>query len=176
MPASSMVKNLNDGVISFADGTGTPLAFTVIAGAGDFSYSAIKTRLSATTVYQSRGVLCSVRHTEREFPTISFSGLFINFDGNTKTATTGSMHEVVMKDGATFGAAVSTLGTNADVYTLDVTLTIEGTDFGDSGDHTVTFHDVELTIEGSEGDPDTWACNGVVYGEIDGDIETTNPT
>lgn len=176
MPASSEVKNLNDGVILIEDGTGTPLVFTVMVGAGDFAYSAIKTRLSATTAYQSRGVLCSVRHTEREFPTISFSGLFVNYDGNTKTSSTGSIHEVVMKDGTVWNAAVSTLGTNADVYTVDVTLTIEGTDFGDSGDHIVKWHDVELTIEGGEGDPTTWAVNGIVYGEIDGDIETTNPT
>jgi hypothetical protein len=175
MPASSFVKNQNDGSVTLKANGGTP-SITLAFDSGDFSATGIKRKLQDTNAYQRRGALTTVRHTTRNFPTISFTAQFTNFEGNEGGGSNGNPLEAALGDGGTWGSANSTLGANADVYTLDVEFVVEGSDFGDSGDHDVTFHDVELSWDISEGDPTTVSFSGTVYGEIDGDVETLLPT
>lgn len=170
MPASSVVKNQNDGQITIAGSGGTP-TIVLQTDSGDFSFTGLKRLLKTTSLYQTRSTRHSLRHGELQQPTISFTGQFLSFSGNEKGESSGSAFEAALRDGTVFGAATSTTSTIGDVWTVDVTLTIEGTDFGDSGDHTVTFHDVELSIDGSEGDPTTYSMSGTVYGEVSGDID-----
>lgn len=170
MPASGVVKNQNDGQVQLRASGGSP-SITLQTDAGDFSGTGLKKKLKATNMYQSRGKRHSLRHTELQQPTISFTGQFLNFSGNEKTETSGSVFEAVLGDGTTWTSATSTTSAIGDVYTLDIVFTVEGTDFGDTGDHSITFHDVELTIDVAEGDPNTYSCSGTVYGEIDGDVE-----
>jgi hypothetical protein len=61
---------------------------------------------------------------------------------------------------------VSTGGTASDVYMLKVTLTIEGTNFGDSADHVMILNNCHLAIDFAEGDPNSFTLNGTVYGAI----------
>jgi hypothetical protein len=86
------------------------------------------------------------------------------FSENT-SASANNIQDAILKKGA-FSAAVSTYAASADVYTLDLVFTIEGSDFGDSGDHTRTYEDVECSIAFSEGEPNTFTVSGTVYGAI----------
>ena len=165
MASSTVVKNFTDGLITLKDGTGTPISVDVKYDNGDFSISGLAQKLREVVAYQSRGVLNSVRHTNRSFPTFSFTAKMSEFT----SATANSLSDAVRKKGA-FTAGISTLGASADVWALDLTLTVEGTTFGDSSDHTFTLGSCQMTLDFSEGDPSQFSINGTVYGAITGDL------
>lgn len=161
MAVSSVVKNFRDGTILIEDGTGTPLAVTVQYEAGDFSITGLNQGNVEATTYLDRGELGSVRKTSRTFPTFSFSAHMTDLSD----ATDKLLYDAVNKTGA-FASAVSTGGTASDVYMLKVTLTIEGTNFGDSTDHVMIMNNCHLAIDFAEGDPNSFTLNGTVYGAI----------
>lgn len=162
MPISTVVKSFRDGTITLKDGTAvTPLDVEVQFETGSFSISGLKKKLNETTTYLDRGELGSVRHTNRTFP----SGSFTAHVTELSDATAENLYDIVRRTGA-FAAAVSTLGASADVYTLDIVWKIEGTDFGDASDHTLTLEDCECAIDVAEGDPDTFTVNFVCYGTV----------
>lgn len=160
MAISSKVKNFRDGTILIEDGT-TPTALdvTVQYEAGDFSVSGLSADRTEITAYLDRGELGCVRKTNRTFPTGSFTAHFTDLaDGTEET-----LHDIIKKSGA-FASAVSTLGANADVYTLNLTWTVEGTDFGDASDHVLALTDCHCTLDISEGDPTSFTVNYTCYG------------
>ena len=161
MALSAVVKNFRNGTLRIYDATSTPLDVTVEYDAGDFSINGLKKKLNETTTYLDRGELGSVRHTARTFPTISFTAQMTEFSD----ATNEVLQDIVLRTGA-FATAVSTLGATADVYTLNMTLTVEGTDFGDASDHVLTATNVEMSVDFAEGDPNTVTINGTVYGTV----------
>ena len=165
MPTSSVIKNMADGTIVLKDGTGTPISCTVRFDNADFSIDGLKAKLRETNAYQHRGVLSSVRHTTRTFPTFSLTCSMSNFT----SASANTVSDAVLKNGA-FATAVSTLGANADVYTLDLEITEEGTAFGDATDHAFSIEDCELSLSYAEGDPNTFSLSGIVYGAVLGDL------
>lgn len=167
MPASTVVKNLCDGTITLRDATGSPISVTVKYDNADFSIENLREDLREVVAYQSRGALTSLRHTTRVFPTFSFSAQMAEFSA----ATAVSLSDAVLRNGA-FAAAVSTAtgGANADVYCLDVVITEEGTNFGDSSDHTFTLGSCHMTLSYNQGDPNTFTISGTVYGAISGDL------
>lgn len=167
MPSSTVPKNLCDGSITLRDGTGSPITVTVKFDNADFSVEGLAEDLRETVAYQSRGALNGIRHTTRTFPTFSFSCQMSEFS----SASANSVSDAILRNGA-FAAAVSTApgGANADVYTLDVVITEEGTNFGDSADHTFTMEDCRLTLNYSEGDPNTFSISGTCYGAVSGDL------
>ncbi len=59
---------------------------------------------------------------------------------------------------------------SADTLTLaagtGITLTVEGTNFGDPSDHTLEMDDCRCTIDFSEGDPSSFTINFEVLGTI----------
>jgi hypothetical protein len=71
----------------------------------------------------------------------------------------------VNRSGA-WAAAVSTLGANADLYTLQIVITIEGTNFGDAADHVLTMNSCRCSIDFAEGDPNSFTINFEVLGAI----------
>jgi len=161
MAISTVGKNFRDGVILIEDGTGTPLAVTVIYENGDFSGSGFMETQTDVTAYLDRGSKYSLRKTNQNFPTFTFTAHMTDISD----ATDKLLWDIVNKTNA-FSAAVSTDGAAADVYTLNVTLTIEGTDYGDSADHTIVLADCHLTIDVSEGDPNAFSVSGTVYGAV----------
>ena len=165
MASSTVVKNFTDGKVTLKDGTGTPISLDVRFENGDFSLDGLAQKLREVVAYQSRGVLNSVRHTARTFPTFSFTAKMSEFT----SATANSLTDALLKKGA-FSAAVSTLGANADVYTMDVTFTVEGTNFGDAADHTFIMEDCQMTCAFAEGDPSQFSIAGTVYGAMTGDL------
>jgi len=161
MAISSVVKNFRDGTILIEDGTGTPISVTVQYEAGDFSISGLNESNTDVTTYLDRGDLGSVRKTSRTFPTFSFSAHMTDLSD----ATNKTLWDAVNKTGA-FASAVSTGGTASDVYMLKVTLTVEGTNFGDSADHVLIMNNCHLSVDFAEGDPNSFTLNGTVYGAI----------
>lgn len=168
MAISNVVKNFRDGTILLQDGTGTPLDVTIQYENGDFNLSGL-TGVGGTTaydhtVYLDRGELNigGIRKTNRTFPTFSFTAQFTDLSD----ATNETLPDFILKTGS-FASAVSTLGANADVYAVDITWTIEGTNFGDATDHVVSLSDCVITgLSIAEGDPNTFSIDGVVYGTI----------
>ena len=161
MPISSVVKNFRDGTITLSDATTpTPLSVIVQYEAGDFSITGLNQGNHEATTYLDRGDLGSVRLTSRTFPTFSFTAHMTDLSD----ATNKTLWDAVNKTGA-FAAAISGI-TGSDVYGLKVLLSVEGTNFGDSTDHTLELAGCHLTIDFSEGDPNSFSLNGTVYGTI----------
>ena len=159
MPLSSVVKNFRDGSILLEDGSGVVLTLTVQYENGDFSAEGFNQGEHEVTSYLDRGEFGSLRKTNRKFPTFTFSAQLTEISD----ATNKNLFDIVRKTGA-FAAGVSTLGTNADVWTLDVTWTVEGTNFGDASDHVLKLEDCFLEIAIAEGDPDAFTITGTCYG------------
>lgn len=161
MAASTVIKNFRDGTIKLDDGTTpTPITLTVSLDAGDFSISGLNQGNTEATTYLDRGELGSVRLTNRSFPTFSFSAHMADLSD----ATDKLLWNAINKDGA-WAAAVSTIS-GSDVYGLKVTLTIEGTNFGDAADHVLVLNGCHMSIDFAEGDPNSFTINGTVYGSI----------
>jgi hypothetical protein len=161
MPISSVVKNFRDGTITLSDATTpTPLSVIVQYEAGDFSITGLNQGNLEATTYLDRGDLGSVRLTSRTFPTFSFTAHMTDLSD----ATNKTLWDAVNKTGA-FAAAQSTI-LSSDVYGLKVLLSVEGTNFGDATDHTLELNGCHLTIDFSEGDPNSFSLNGTVYGTI----------
>lgn len=169
MPLSDVVKTqFDNGTISLSDGT-TPTALELTArfDQGSFSVSGIQDALRDIRAYQSRGKLRSLRKGERVFPTGSFSVMLTEFS----ETSVGTLLDWLLKTASTpFENRVSTTADIGDADTSDVTFTMEGTDYGDSADHAVTFHDMHLVADLSEGDPNTLTVNWTLYGGISGDL------
>jgi hypothetical protein len=161
MPISSVPKNFRDGLITLVSGGGSPITLTVQYESGDFSITGANQGNYEYTKYLDRGEMGTVRKTNRSFPTGSFTAQFTDL----ADATNNTLWDAVNRTGS-FSAAVSTLGANADLYTLNVTFTAEGTNFGDPSDHVLVLNDCRLSIDLSEGDPDSFSISFEVLGSI----------
>lgn len=158
---NSIVKNFRDGQLVLKDGTGTPIAVTIQFESGDFSISGLSANSNTeVTTYLDRGALGSVRLTSQTFPTWSFSAHMVEFSD----ATEKTLWDAVNKTG-TFASAVSTI-TNSDVYGLDCVINIEGSSLGEATDHTLTLVGNRITLDFSEGDPNSFTVNGTCFGSI----------
>lgn len=163
MAASSVIKHFTDGSIQVKDGTGTPVTFALPFTQGDMSISGLSQKLRAVNAYESRGKLHSVRHGARSYPTCSINLMLADYSD----ASDNTPADFILKSGS-FAANESGFGANADVYVLaELVLTIEGTDHGDGNDHTITLKNVHCTVDLSEGEPNTMAISGTVYGLLD---------
>ena len=161
MLISAVVKNFRDGTITLSDATTpTPLSVIVQYEAGDFSITGLNQGNLEATTYLDRGDLGSVRLTSRTFPSFSFTAHMTDLSD----ATNKTLWDAVNKTGA-FAAAVSGI-TGSDVYGLKVLLSVEGTNFADPTDHTLELNGCHLTIDFSEGDPNSFSLTGTVYGTI----------
>ena len=161
MAQSTVIKNFRDGTLIFADNTGTPLTLPIVYEAGDFSIDNLNEGLVETTAYLDRGEFATLRKTNRVFPSFSFTAHMTDLSDNTDKL----LYDLARKTGA-FASAVSTLGANADAMTYKLTFTVEGTNFGDSADHTLILNDCRITLSFSEGDPNSFSVAGIVYGTI----------
>lgn len=160
MAASTVIKHVTDGSITLEDGTGSPVTLVVPFTSGDLSVDGLQNSLRAVQAYQTRGTLHSVRLAAREFPSMSFSAML----ADVSDGTAGTLIDYCLKQGS-YASNVTTL-TGSDVYAIKVTLTIEGTDLGDSADHTIQMDDVHVTVAVAEGEPDTVTISGTVYGSV----------
>lgn len=159
MAVSTVIKHLTDGTIELADGTATPVTLTVPFSQGDFSISGVQEGQKAVNVYQSRGTLHSLRKGEKTFVTGSFSAML----ADVSDASAGNLLDFIRKTNAYSGNASTLSG--GDCYAIKVTLQIEGTDLGDSADHTIVLDDCICTADVSEGEPDSISISFTSYAD-----------
>jgi hypothetical protein len=164
MAISTVTKNLNDGSLALEDGTGPPVTLTVPVSVGDTTISNLRAvsgitgELNEVVAYETRGKLDGVRHTSRVYPEGSFTVHFREFT----SAAVGVVLDFIRRVNA-YSANASTLGANADVYTVKITLTVEGTDHGDGADAVIVLDDCHCTADFAEGDPNTLTISYVSY-------------
>jgi hypothetical protein len=166
MAASTYQKTNADGSIVIKDGTGTPLTLTIPFTRGDIKIGPLKAKLKNTVAIQARGVHLGIRHTDRVYPTFSLSCFCPEW-----TAASGGTPTDMIFGKAAFSAAISVDGATADVKTRTVVITVEGTDFGDGADKTVTLTNVECEVNWTEDAGGNYLeISGTVYGAITGDL------
>ena len=165
MALSNYVKDFTRGSIRLSDGTGTPLFILLDLDQGDLTFGPLQDELNEVVPYQRRGKLSGIGRGERIFPSGSFTVQVAQFtDASAKVIS-----DFILRNGA-FSAAVSTRG-SGQVFTIDLRFVMEGTDHGDSADHTVTLEDCYCQIASfDEGAPNTISVNFVCYGAITGDL------
>ena len=159
MAVSTIVKNLTDGKLTLKDGTGSPVVLVVGFDMGDFTVSGLAQSMHEVAAYESRGVFKSARRTTRRYASGSFSLMLTDIsDGTDQTVI-----DYLLKQGS-YAANVSTLA--GDVYCVDLVFDVEGTDLGDSADHSITLTKCHCVVDVSEGDPDTIAVSYTAYGTV----------
>jgi hypothetical protein len=157
-------KNFTNGTLELEDGT-TPAAVTleVPFDMGDTALDSVSAVLNAVTAYQRRGSLIGLAHGERVFPSFGFSA-------TQTTASSGVAPDIaeafILKIGG-YATNVSTQGTGScQVYTINVTLTIDGACLGEPNDIVIKVHDWRPVVNLAEGDPNTVSFSGDVYGKV----------
>lgn len=160
--ASAYVKTNVMGTLTLIDGAGTSL--TVPYEKGDLSVDGLAQSLNELVKHEARGNFISASYGNRRYPSMSFSAFATNLVGGTSSAP-GTVYEFVTRSGA-YAALVPTLGAGHPM-TVDVRLTIEGSNFGDSADETITLHDVHVTASFQEAtDGNSLSFSGEVLGEV----------
>ena len=152
------MKAARDGQIKLTDGAS---AAYVVAYEGDGNFSFDVPKADAVVIYD-RGAISGVRQGNAGVASISFSV-------NHRDFTDGSVENLCdFIDGRGSLASASSAATAAfsDFKLFNVTLTIEGTDHGDTADHVTTLDDCRLSIDFSEGDPNTFSLSGQILGAI----------
>lgn len=156
MAYSSVVKTKRDGLITLADDAGFAGAnlLNITNEPGDFSMTAPQ---EGRNNFLDRGrLVSSVRYGDDQPLTGSFSSYF----RDTTDSGVATLFDILNQSGFVSTAPwVSTLGANAEVFAVDLRLTIEGSDHGDGADMTITITDVSLDYAFAEGDPDTTSVN-----------------
>ena len=160
MAASTVVKNFADGSIALFDGAGSPNTINVSFSQGDLSIDGLVEDQREVSAYETRGVLKSVRKTTRVYPTGSFNLMLTDLTDASDT----TVIDFCLKQGS-FNGNTTTLS-GSDVYAIKIGLTIEGTNYGDSNDHTITLDDCRVTMALAEGDPSTVSVSFTCYGAI----------
>jgi hypothetical protein len=160
MAASTVVKNFSDGTLQIADGTGTPVTITVAFSQGDMSIDGLVESQREVAAYETRGVLKSVRKTTRIYPSGSFTLMLTDLTD----AADQTVLDFCLKQGS-YNGNISTLA-GSDAYCVKFTLAIEGTNHGDSNDHSISLDDCRVTMAVAEGDPSTVSVSFTCYGAV----------
>ena len=161
MAISTIVKTKRDGTLAIKDGASSPDTFTIAYEAGDLS---ITIPGPATNAYLDRGVLGatpSVRYGDEQPITGSFTAYLRDLSDGAYVTLAG-----ILSQSGSAASWESTLGANAEVFAVQLVYTIEGTDHGDSADHTITLNHCVLNGSISEGDPSTISINFTSYDSL----------
>lgn len=155
MAESTVVAVPRDGTITITNGDAT--SYVVSYENGDMSMNLDK---AERIVIYDRASIVGLRAGNDPVPSISFSVHLREFTN----ATSDTLLDFVYKTGNS-SAATSTGGTGFEQFL--VTVVFQANMSGLSGSNTkVTFEKVLLTAAVSEGNPDTIAMTGEVYGTI----------
>jgi len=155
MAESTVVKVRKDGTITIYDGATTPLSYTVAYEDGDFQASWPKRE---SVLIKDRGTIAGERYGDQPVGSLSFTCHMREFTD----AASATIVDVIQRE-AIWVAATSTGGTGYESFMHKVTMTCEGTDFGDSADHVLLFGKVKLNWSFAEGDPNKISVTGEVW-------------
>ena len=176
----AFVKNFTHGTLVLSDGTAmTALSHTCTMDLGTLQIGDVVPGLRETSDYERKGARTSSAYTTRKYPSFSLTFQMAAF---TDTGT-GTISDFILGTAASpFAARKSTIApTGATAgkvpFAFDAALTIEGTNYGDSADHSGTLTDVRIeSWSFSEGDPNEVSITGVVLGAITGDFAASVAT
>jgi hypothetical protein len=157
---------------TLSDGTGSPVTYAVDSDTG-ITLGEIKPGLRNHTVIQRKGQFVSVAFTDALGASLSMDFLFDNFS----KASGGTILDYIFKDGA-FSARIGTLNPSGSTdlkipFACDVILAVEGTDYGDSADGTLTMRDwiiSSVSWSAAENEVIKVTVTGEVWGAFEGDI------
>lgn len=147
-----------DGTITIEDATGTPISMTVQYEEGDLQIDGFQQDDKSIIALYDRGTIYGLRKDQDEPINFSFSAHATDITD----ATEKTLIDVFNKTGA-FASGVSTLGANADVWTVKVTWTGEQTDFGGGADSTIVFTYCHAKVSFQEGKPGVFQISGTAY-------------
>ncbi len=150
MAISDIVKTKRDGSIKFAD-NGAANELTVAFEAGDLSIDIPQETIVNSLDRGRFGSTPSLRYGDDQPITGSFTAQLRDLSD----AAYATLEEILMQSGDVGTNWVSTMGATGEVFTLDITWTIEGTNHGDSADHAITLPFSVVRGGFSEGDPNT---------------------
>lgn len=164
---SGFVKHFEDSCITFKDGTGTPLACVLTLDNGDISIQGLRETLREVVAYERKGQLQTLRLGKRTYPTGTLTMMFAEFS----EATVGTLFDFLAGKAATpYAARIST--TTGQVFTCDIQIDIEGSDYSDV-DSDLTLEDCDVTIDWSCGEPASCSISFTCYGAVSGDFAAT---
>lgn len=158
MAVNTGVNNFTDGSVALKDATGTPITVTAQYSNGDFGASGLQNGQREITHYEARGVITSVRKTTVKLVSGSFSCQMTGLTNATAFAA-----DAVMKTGA-FSAGVSTLGSSAEVWAVTIVWSEAAVNGGTVS--TMTLTNCVVTLDVSEGDPNTLSFSYTCYGTV----------
>lgn len=161
---STQPKNSYKGTITFSDGTGTPVTLAVVFTKGDTTLPELRQYLNEDVIISARSRFIGLSTGAPNYPQVSFSAFCGNLVGSS-TSAPGSPMEFAHGKGA-YAANVPTIGASR-LMTIDVAISIEGTDWGDGADETITLEDCRVGVAWAEAqDGNTLSFTCVVLGSI----------
>ena len=161
MAYSIIPKTVRDGKLELIDGTGSPVTMTIAYEDGNFTFA--QPNKYSELVIMDRGDITTIRKQDEQTITGSFSFFFRQF---TDGSEAGSARDFINKTG-NYAANTSTGLTGVpyvEMYCIDIKYTAEGTDLGDSADHTVTLSKCVCSLDFAEGSPSAFTLNFTCYG------------
>lgn len=141
MALSTLPMIARDGTIAFQDATGTPITVTLDYEDGNLAIEDLGHLHRERLELYDRDDLAALRYGRRRPIPFSFSC----YPKGLTDATVKLITDLIMRTGA-WAASVSTRGANEEVYTYQMTYTIERTNFGGTADNTVTLKHVHMTM------------------------------
>ena len=161
---ASIPKVVRDGSVVLKD-SGATNDFTVDYEDGDVGFAIGPMDIDETIIVYDRNVIIGSRKGKQQPLEISFTVKLKTFT-NSKTGASNpaSLLDVISGTG---GASSWTKVSNShEQFNLDLTFTVEGSDFSEGADHTVTFATCIFNYDFKEGDPSkvtiTATCMGAV--------------
>ncbi len=159
MAESTIVRVKRDGTITINDGTaGTAETYTVAYEAGDLAITIPGPTVESFLDRGEFGTTPSLRYGNDQPCTFTFTGYL----RSTTESDVATLVDLIAQTGYVGSDWVSTLGTNAAVFAIQMVFTIEGSDHGGT-DRTITFDDCVLTGSITEGDPTVVSISGTCY-------------
>lgn len=174
MALSTYIKNFTHGtIVLFGGATPTPLTLTLACDNGDISLTGLVRGMHEVIKYERRGLLKSLARGNRIYPS---GGMTIMMAQFTDSGAGTVSDFLTSKTGSAYAARVGTTGAYPKPDTVDIGITIEGTDFGDDFDHAFIMEDCRVSIDFAEGDPDQFSLSWEVLGDITGDLAYSQTT
>lgn len=153
MAETTVIRNKRDGQILLAD-LGAVHTYTVAYEPGDLAFTIPGESVSN---YLDRGIIGaipSIRLVDEQACSLSFSAYMRGLGD--PAAAYATLLDIATRAASGYVLAnwLSTMGTNSDVFTVTVTVTFDGSPFGEA-DQSYSFPFCTVRANGKEGDPNT---------------------
>lgn len=167
MALSTIPKVRRDGVISFTDGDSPVNSLEISYEEGNFTFDNIAGEAKEDqTVIRDRGTIVTVRKSDQQPITGSFSAYFRQFT----SGSAGSILDFITKSGSYSGnvSAGSSGAPYVEFYCINIKYNSIGNTggLGDDADSSVTLERCVCTASFSEGDPSSFTVNFTCYGSV----------